>query len=222
MAAHAGSLVPARDNVTAAVILYELLERANFRAIAHRLYRVGITGAERIPPAGPAILVANHESMFDPWLLALATPRPVRYMAKAELWRVPLVGRALDAFGAFPVERATGDRTAMSRAASLLNAGEVIGVFPRGTSKQLRERVFHRGAARLALASGAPVVPVRLVGTRGFPRPGRRPAEVHVGEPIVVKPAKPTVARARALTARFEQAIEATDGADFPQRSGRK
>ena len=73
--------------------LYRLLERANFRGIAHRLYRVQITGSERIPAAGAVILVANHESMFDPWLLALATPRPVRYMAKAELWRVPLVGR---------------------------------------------------------------------------------------------------------------------------------
>ena len=105
----------------------------NFRGIARRLYRVTITGAERIPPADGAILVANHESMFDPWLLALATPRPVRYMAKAELWKIPLVGRALDAFGTFPVERGTGDGTAMSRAATLLHEGEVIGIFPQGT-----------------------------------------------------------------------------------------
>ncbi len=189
--------------------LYRLLERANFRGIAGRLYRVTITGAERIPPASPAILVANHESMFDPWLLALATPRPVRYMAKAELWRIALVGRAMEAFGAFPVERGTGDGSAMSRAASLLQAGEVIGIFPQGTSKQLPERPFHRGAARLALVTGAPIVPVRLVATRGFPRPGRRPTEVHVGEPILVEPTKPTVAAARALTVRVEQALTA-------------
>ncbi len=97
----------------------------------------------------------------------------------------------------------------MSRAASLLHEGEVIGIFPQGTSKQLPSRVFHRGAARLALATGAPIVPVRLVGTRGFPRPGRRATLVHVGEPIVVEPAKPTVAKARELTVRIEQAIEA-------------
>jgi len=190
------------------VILYRLLERANFRGIARRLYRVRITGAERIP-VGSAILVANHESMFDPWLLALATPRPVRYMAKAELWRLALVGRVVEGFGAFPVERGTGDGSAMSRAASLLRSGEVIGIFPQGTSKQLPGRVFHRGAARLALTTGAPIVPIRLVGTRGFPLPGRRVASVHVGEPIVVEPAKPTVASARELTARIEQAIEA-------------
>ncbi|HEX5800037.1 MAG TPA: lysophospholipid acyltransferase family protein [Gaiellaceae bacterium] len=191
------------------MILYRFLERMNFRGIARRLYRVTITGADRIPSRDAVILVANHESMFDPWLLALATPRPVRYMAKSELWRIPLVGRALDAFGTFPVERGTGDGTAMSRAASLLHEGEVIGIFPQGTSKQLPERPFHRGAARLALATGAPIVPVRLVGTRGFLRPGRRATQVHVGEPIVVQQAKPTVVAARALTAQVEQALTA-------------
>jgi 1-acyl-sn-glycerol-3-phosphate acyltransferase len=191
------------------VILYRFLERMNFRGIARRLYRVTITGADRIPSRDAVILVANHESMFDPWLLALATPRPVRYMAKSELWRIPLVGRALDAFGTFPVERGTGDGTAMSRAASLLHEGEVIGIFPQGTSKQLPERPFHRGAARLALATGAQIVPVRLVGTRGFLRPGRPATQVHVGEPIVVQQAKPTVAAARALTAQVERALTA-------------
>ena len=190
--------------------LYNLLERANFRGIAHRLYRVRITGADQIPLVSPAILVANHESMFDPWLLALATPRPVRYMAKAELWRSSLLGRILESFGAFPVERGTGDGSAISRAASLLRSGEVIGIFPQGTSKQLPDRVFHRGAARLALTTGAPLVPVRLVGTRGFPRPGRRRTEVHVGEPILVEPAKPTVAAARELTNRLALALGAT------------
>ena len=192
------------------MILYNLLERANFRGIAHRLYRVRITGADQIPLVSPAILVANHESMFDPWLLALATPRPVRYMAKAELWRSSLLGRILESFGAFPVERGTGDGSAVSRAASLLRSGEVIGIFPQGTSKQLPDRVFHRGAARLALTTGAPLVPVRLVGTRGFPRPGRRRTEVQVGEPIVVEPAKPTVAAARELTNRLALALGAT------------
>ena len=188
--------------------LYQLLERANFRGIARRLYYVRMTGTERIPAEGGVILVANHESMFDPWLLALATPREVRYMAKAELWKLPLVGRILDAFDAFPVERGTGDGSAMSRAATLIHEGNVLGIFPQGTSKQLEGRIFHRGAARLALVTGAPIVPVRLVGTRGFPYPGKKPVEIHVGEPIVVEPAKPTVANARALTSRIEHAVE--------------
>ena len=82
------------------MILYRLLERANFRGIARRLYRVTITGAGQIPPAGAAILVANHESMFDPWLLALATRGRCATWRRPS-WRIPLVGRALDAFGTF-------------------------------------------------------------------------------------------------------------------------
>jgi 1-acyl-sn-glycerol-3-phosphate acyltransferase len=189
------------------VNLYEVLERTGFRPLAHRLYGVGVRGAERIPSTGPVILVSNHESMFDPWILALATPRPVRYMAKSELWRIPLVGRALDSFGTFPVERGAGDSVAISRAAELLRDGEVVGIFPQGTSKRLPSRPYHRGAARLALVTGAPLVPVRMVGTRGLPRPGRPPARVLVGEPIVVGQAKPTVAAAKELTRRVERTI---------------
>lgn len=186
--------------------LYDVLEHARFRPIARLLYGVKVEGAERIPATGPVILVANHESLFDPWLLALATPRPVHYMAKSELWSYPLVGRTLDAFGAFPVERGTGDSTAISNAAELLRRGEALGMFPQGTSKQLARRVYRRGAARLALATGAPIVPVRLIGTRGFPRPGRPPTRV-LGEPIQVEPAKPTLVAAKALTQRVEREL---------------
>jgi 1-acyl-sn-glycerol-3-phosphate acyltransferase len=192
------------------LILYDLLEKVGFRPIARKLYRVELRGTENIPATGGVILVANHESLFDPWILALATPRPVRYMAKSELWRYPPVGRALEAFGAFPVERGAGDATAISNAAKLLRRGEMLGIFPQGTSKQLGSRPFHRGAARLALATGAPIVPVRLVGTRGFPRPGRAHAQVIVGEPISVDPTKPTLVAAKELTKRVErQLVEA-------------
>jgi 1-acyl-sn-glycerol-3-phosphate acyltransferase len=189
------------------VILYELLERAGFRPLARWLYRVELRGTEHIPATGGVILVANHESLFDPWLLALATPRPVRYMAKSELWRHKVVGRALESFGAFPVERGAGDATAISNAADLLRRGEVLGIFPQGTSKQLERRPYHRGAARLALATGAPIVPVRLSGTRGFPRPGRRGARVLVRSPILVEPAKPTLVAAKELTQRVEREL---------------
>jgi len=192
------------------LILYDLLEKVGFRPLARKLYRVELRGTEHIPGTGGVILVANHESLFDPWLLALATPRPVRYMAKSELWRHALVGRALEAFGAFPVERGAGDATAISNAAELLRRGEVLGIFPQGTSKQLERRPYHRGAARLALATGAPIVPVRLVGTRGLPRPGRPPAQVIVGEPIPVEAAKPTLVAAKELTKCVErQLVEA-------------
>ena len=192
--------------------LYDLLERTAFRRIARRLYGVEIAGAERIPATGPVILVANHESMFDPWILALVTPRPVRYMAKSELWKYRIVGSAIESFGAFPVERGAGDKTAISRAADLLHQGHILGIFPQGTSKRRERRPFHRGAARLALATGAPLVPVGLVGTRGLPRPWRRRRTiVSVGEAIHVEQARPTLRAAKELTARLEQGIaEAT------------
>jgi 1-acyl-sn-glycerol-3-phosphate acyltransferase len=189
------------------VKLYMLLERTRFRSLARWLYKVEIKGAERIP-AGPVILVANHESMFDPWILALATPRPVRYMAKSELWKYRLVGAAAESFGAFPVERGSGDMTAVSRAAELLRQGSVLGIFPQGTSRQLAERPFHRGAARLALSAGAPLVPVGLVATRRIPRPWQRQRTlINVGEPIYVEPARPTVAAAKKLTVELQQRI---------------
>jgi 1-acyl-sn-glycerol-3-phosphate acyltransferase len=195
-----------------------LLERTGFRPLARWLYKVEVTGAERIP-AGPVILVANHESLFDPWILALATPRPVRYMAKSELWKHRLVGAAIESFGAFPVERGTGDTIALTRAADLLRHGSVLGIFPQGTSKRLPERPYHRGAARLALSTGAALVPVGLRGTRGVPRPwGRRRTVITVCEPIQVEQAKPTVAAAKQLTAVLEEQITAASaGADQQQ-----
>ncbi len=189
--------------------LYNLLERTGFRPLAALLYNVELTGVERIPASGPAILVANHESLFDPWILALATPRPIRYMAKSELWRHRTVGAVMESFGAFPVERGAGDAAAMSRAAQLLGEGQLLGLFPQGTSKQLAPRRYHRGAARLALATGAPLLPVTLIGTRGAPRPWRRlKTRVIVGEPIVVTPGRATVTAARALTAELQARIE--------------
>ena len=188
------------------MILWELSERVGLRHGLTHLYRVRITGTERVPP-GACILVANHESVIDPWFLCLATTRRVRFMAKAELWRYPLVRWAMEEYGTFPVERGSGDTGAMTRAGELLDEGEILGMFPRGTSKPDGNRPWHRGAARLALAYGAPLVPVRLVATRQIVP--RRPAEVHVGDPILVERQRPTITAARTLTARAEAAVDA-------------
>jgi len=95
----------------------------------------------------------------------------------------------------------------MSEAAALLERGELVGIFPQGTSKPERQVGWHRGAARLALVTGAPLVPVRLSGTR--PLPWRTRIRIVVGEPLTVAPARPTVAAARDLTERVEQAVRA-------------
>lgn len=184
---------------------YALLHRIGFRDFVRRLYGVELVGAENVPASGGCILAANHESILDPFVLGVATTREIRFMAKAELFR----NRALAAFfrslGAFPIERGGGDHIAFGVAAELLRQGAVLGIFPQGTSKRNRERRWHRGAARLALVTGAPLVPVRMTGTRGFP--WRKHVRIEIGAPIHVVRGRPTVAAAKGLTATLEQAV---------------
>jgi 1-acyl-sn-glycerol-3-phosphate acyltransferase len=163
-----------------------------------------------MPATGGAIVVANHESIWDPFVLAVATRREIHYMAKAELFRYRPLAAALRSLNAFPVERGSGDRAALGEAARRLQQGELLGIFPQGTSKPERQNGWHRGAARLALATGAPVVPVRLAGTRPLPFPTR--IRIVVGQPIQVPVARPTIAAARSLTSQLEETVTAWEG----------
>jgi 1-acyl-sn-glycerol-3-phosphate acyltransferase len=194
------------------VILYRFLNVCGYRPAARAIYRMEIAGGERIPAEGPCILVANHESVIDPFVLGLATPRIVRFMAKAELWRSTVPRALMEGLGAFPVDRGRGDFDAFSRAGRLLADGEILGIFAQGTCKPLRRRPFMRGAARLALETGSPIVPVALVGTEQALRPHRLKLglpriRVLVGRPFAVDGARPTVASARELTRRIEAAV---------------
>ena len=170
-----------------------------------RIYRIEVIDGARIPRTGPCILASNHESIVDPFILAVATTREIHYMAKAELFRFRPVAATLRALGTFPVERGSGDRAALSEGARLLERGEVLGIFPQGTSKQLAQRTWHRGAARLALATGAPLVPMHMTGTRAFPF--RTRVRIRVGQPIDVQQQRPSVAAARTLTEQLVRAI---------------
>lgn len=186
---------------------YQVLHRLGFRELLRRIYRIEVVGGDRIPASGPAILVANHESIWDPFILGVVTAREIHYMAKSELFRSRPLAAAMRSLNAFPVERGGGDRAAMSEAGRLLAEGAVLGIFPQGTSKPERQIGWHRGAARLALATGAPLVPVRLSGTKPVPRPTR--VRIDVREPIVVPVARPTVAAAKSLTEQVEHAVMA-------------
>ena len=175
------------------------------RLLAALLYRIEIVG--RIPP-GACVVAANHESVLDPPLLALASRRPLRFLAKEELWGNRPSAWLMEALGAVPVARGREGYIAIGRAEELIRAGEPVAIFPEGTVKG---GTWTRGAARLALATGAPIVPVRLVNTRralsrgriGFPK-----VRVVVGETIPVEAAAPTVAAARVLTDRIRLAVE--------------
>ena len=174
------------------------------------VYRLEVRGQEHVPPVGPLVIAANHDSVLDPFVLAAAISRPTRYLGKAELWRVPLLRLWLDNVEAIPVERGRSDALAIESAVAALRAGEVVGIFPEGGVA--REGPWLRGAARMALATGAPLLPVRLLETRkalgrgqvGFPR-----LAALIGEPIAVERTSPTAELARELTDRLQAAVEA-------------
>jgi 1-acyl-sn-glycerol-3-phosphate acyltransferase len=176
-------------------------------------YRVKITGREHVPETGPCVLAANHVSVMDGFFLGIAVTRQVRFMAKAELHRVPVVKQILEGAGAFPVERGADAGRAVAAGVKLLEQGAVIGVFPEGTSLPDRKRGYKRGAARLALATGAPLIPVALIGTHLTLEPRthriRLPrVRIVIGEPLRVERQEPTEEAATALTARLQSAIE--------------
>jgi len=157
--------------------------------ITFRLFnRWEVTGRDCVPTTGGVLLIANHTSYADPPIVGTACPRPVYFMAKAELFFFPL-GPIITRTHAFPVSRG-GDRAAVRRAIRLLQGGRVVLVFPEGTrSKDGRLQELETGAAFIALSAGAHVVPAGIDGAdRLLPMDGcvPRPAKLRVrlGPPV--------------------------------------
>jgi 1-acyl-sn-glycerol-3-phosphate acyltransferase len=148
------------------------------------LFRVEGRGAHHVPRQGPVLLVANHSSVLDPPLVGGMTPRPVTFMAKAELFRIPLFGRFIRGLNAYPVRREGGDPAALRLALRILEKGGTLLVFPEGTrGEEGTLRPGKPGAGMLAVMSRAQVVPVYVRGSgqawpRGMKLP--RPAKVTV------------------------------------------
>ena len=150
-------------------------------------FRLRARGLEHLPEGG-FVLAANHTSNFDPWPLALPLfpRRQLRFMAKSELFN-PILKPILAGGGAFPVRRGEADLEAIRRAVELVREGEIVVMFPEGTRRRkgLRkkhEARAHTGAARIALAAGAPLVPAAIKGTDRLSR--LAPLRVAYGRPI--------------------------------------
>lgn len=122
-----------------------------------------IYGLENLRIKGKAIIISNHISMFDPALIAFITPRPVHFMAKAELFK-SAPGRVLfNAFLAFPVNRKEVDLNSLKRALRVLDKNKIFGIFPEGTRSVTNDMdILEKGAAFLAVRSGAPVIPIYI------------------------------------------------------------
>jgi 1-acyl-sn-glycerol-3-phosphate acyltransferase len=130
------------------------------------VFRYRVIGAEKVPRDGGVIVAANHISNFDPPILGISLPRPVSYMAKKELFALPVLKTILPWLYAFPVDREAGGTAALRGALRMLKEGRCVGIFPEGGRNVTGTNDEKAGAAFLAAASGAPVVPAAIVGTR--------------------------------------------------------
>ena len=184
--------------------------RQTFCHWVRAIYRLEVIGADRLPVAGSAVVAPNHDSVLDGIVLGAALSRELRFLAKAELWRSRLLAWMLDGLGAIRIERGCSDHLALSQVRQALDAEQAVVIFPQGAVSG--HRVWHRGAARMALVTGAPLVPVRLVGTARALARGRisfPKLRVIVGEPIEVARAREDPAAATELTERLRIAVEA-------------
>lgn len=154
--------------------MYYVMGRAICRSILKVLFRYQVEGEENVPATGGVLLVANHANYLDPPLLGSSVPRHVHFMAKGELFKLPILGWILPRVKAFPVARGGSDRGAVRHALHILESGGVVGIFPEGTRTQTGEMLpWQRGAGLIATRANVPVVPVALIGTFK-PMSGRR------------------------------------------------
>ena len=199
------------------------------RPVFRLLFRPVVTGEQHVPARGGAVLASNHLSMCDSLFLPVMTRRRMTFLAKKEYFTGRgLKGRAKAAFvrgtGLIPIDRADGDAAAAALAAGAraVRRGKLVGVYPEGTrSPDGRLYRGKTGVARMALETGAPVVPVAMVGTDHvqpigtvLPRLGR--VEVRIGAPILPPPRatgpEAEKEQARQLTEQVMQALAALSG----------
>lgn len=149
------------------------------------LFRVRVQGREHLPVEGPFLIASNHINILDPFIIGAKVPRFVEFMAKDELFHVPVLAGFIRYLGAFPVKRGAGDKAALKRALEVPKRGGCLMIFPEGhRSRDGRVGKGLPGIAMVARRSKCPVVPCAIVGTYGF----RRTIRVTFGEPIVPSP----------------------------------
>lgn len=154
-------------------------------SIQFKLMGWKIRGLENLPPEGPVILAINHVSLWDPIVAACSVPRQVSYMAKEELFSIPLLGPVIRRLGAFPVKRGQGDMSAIRQSLKALKEQKVLGLFPEGTRSKTGE--LQKGLPGIALLmekSKATVVPVKVSGTKQLLTKGWGKIEVIIGSPL--------------------------------------
>ncbi len=190
------------------------LVRLTFLPFFLLYFRLGRVGREHVPKTGPVIFAANHRSFLDPFVIAALAPRPIYFVAKKELFEKSRFQRwFLHGLGAFPIDRGSGDDAAMGVARRILERGDCVMIFPEGT--RVRPGPLgrpRRGVGRLALETGAAVVPVAVHGTDDVRRGWRiypRRIAVRAGAPLTFPQVdNPSAALAKAVTDRVWPCVE--------------
>jgi 1-acyl-sn-glycerol-3-phosphate acyltransferase len=161
--------------------------------ILRLVFTMRVTGRENVPDDGPLVIAPNHKSFWDAFFIAAVLPRRIYFMGKSELFE-GRAGRLLLSLGGFPVRRGASDAEAVETALAILRRGDALALFPEGTRVADPEALGtpRKGAARLAIEGGAPIVPTAISGTekRRWPLPRR--VQVSFGEPIPVADLKAT------------------------------
>ncbi|MEL6438593.1 MAG: lysophospholipid acyltransferase family protein [Cyanobacteria bacterium J06621_8] len=169
---------------------YHLLKWLVVSPFLHTYFRIKIHGAEQVPQRGGLIVVSNHASYFDPPILSNCVGRPVAFMAKEELFKVPVFKQAIQLYGAYPVKRSAADRSALRAAMTAIDSGWIAAVFLQGTrSPDARITDPKLGAAWIAAQAQVPLLPVSIWGSekilsKGSSVPKTTPLTVRIGSII--------------------------------------
>lgn len=193
---------------------YHLLKWSIVSPALHTYWRLNIYGAENVPQSGGLIAVSNHASYFDPPILSNCVGRPVAFMAKEELFKIPVFKQGIQLYGAYPVKRQMGDRAALRAATTAIESGWIAAIFLQGTRSANGKITDPKlGAAWIAAKAQVPILPVSLWGTekiliKGSALPKPVPITVRIGE-VIPPPASTKKADLQAVTEHCAAVINA-------------
>jgi 1-acyl-sn-glycerol-3-phosphate acyltransferase len=175
--------------------------------LARTIWRARVFGSNNVPADGPLIVACNHISYYDPPVLGSLCPRRLRYMAKKELFAIPVLGPVIRALGAYAVDRQGSAAGAIKRSLQVLESGGAVGIFPEGTRNAGGTATAQTGVALLATLAQAPIVPARIRGTDRALRLAR--IDLAFGAPLAPPPGrKATRADLAKFTGEIMRAID--------------